>query len=1100
MSINLRTLASRIAPVALVIIALAVAFFVVLSKPASLLLRLGDASAGRFVEHFQPVEVGDGKEFRWSTPGSRLVFHGSNGGEHILEMQLHGEARLSTDDPVIRFVQDKQPLASITVERPEWRVYRVLLPAGSTIGNGTDAAAIDMLSSSYFNKLRSLGAPVEWIKLTPVANTDTSPITLLRSLLLAWVMAGVAGLVWSVDRWMFGSNATRRPLRVAGITLLAGIIVCLWAWQDRYTLGWALPLRWVLGWGFVGITMPYWTNYLALLFSPDASDTAKEGNVANRRTFAGLFLTTVSTLMYQNLLSRIFSMTMWYHFAFMAISLAMFGMTLGALFVYLMPNFFSAQRARFHLALATIGYAISVIFSFLTHLSIPFSTENVIINTIPGIFAIVITYVVIAIPFVFSGICVTIVLTRFTGQVSRLYAADMIGSAIGCFVLVFVLSLTDGPTAVIVVAFLASLAAMLFSMHEKMPRIFKTSIWSAIIFAVLVVGNTYLVNQNSSPLRMLYVRGHVELRPLYEAWNSFSRVSVAGDPQRLSEPDGWGISSVYPSAKRPVRQLELGVDAGAGTMLTAFHGDLNDVEFLKYDVTSFVHYLRDNADVMVIGAGGGRDVLSALSFEQKSVLAIEFNQDTLKAAHEQFGNFTGYLDRRSDVTYVNDEARSYITRQTDKTFDVIQVSLIDTWVATTAGAFVFTENSLYTVEAWDLFMDRLNDDGILTFSRWYFRDRPGEMYRLTTLATAALEKQGVANPRDHIIIVRKLFGANDDSPHGIGTILVSKQPFTAEDLAKVNQVSQDLKFTLMLTPEQTEDPNYVALTSLSEYRNFINAYELNIKPTTDDNPYFFQMLRLRDMFDLDLADQGAMSFNQHAVRVLGILLIVILILTVLCIVVPLLMTMKQVNVRGSLPLFIFFMSIGFGYMLIEMSQMQRLSLFLGHPTYGLSVVLFTILLSSGIGSSLTQRFSDPINNPQGVYAIGTIVGSLVLFGILTPLIIDNFAALTTAWRIVLAIIIVFPLGITMGMAFPIGMKLANIATPALTPWLWGVNGAMSVCASVFVLVFSLLFGISVSFWIGFGCYVLAFVSFIWSRRRAPELSRRFQPQSQPAGD
>src|SRR5262249_14175580 len=257
---------------------------------------------------------------------------------------------------------------------------------------------------------------------------------------------------------------------------------------------------------------------------------------------------------------------------------------------------------------------------------------------------------------------------------------------------------------------------------------------------------------------------------------------IAGDPSRPTPPDGWGISSVYPSAQRLVRQLELGVDAGAGTILTAFHGDFKDVAFLKSDVTHMVHYIPPNSPVLVVGAGGGRDVLSALTFNQKSVVAVEINEDTINAVNERFGAFTGYLDRDHRVRFVNDEARSYIARQTDH-YDIIQVSLIDTWVATTAGAFVFTENSLYTTEAWTTFLNRLTPNGLLTFSRWYFRDRPGEMYRLTSLATASLKNMGVANPRDHIMIVRRMFGASEDSPHGIGTILVSKQPFSAQDIA-----------------------------------------------------------------------------------------------------------------------------------------------------------------------------------------------------------------------------------------------------------------------------------------------------------------------------
>ncbi|HEY3229916.1 MAG TPA: hypothetical protein VGJ87_11895, partial [Roseiflexaceae bacterium] len=291
-------------------------------------------------------------------------------------------------------------------------------------------------------------------------------------------------------------------------------------------------------------------------------------------------------------------------------------------------------------------------------------------------------------------------------------------------------------------------------------------------------------------------------------------------------------------------------------------------------------------------------------------------------------------------------------------------------------------------------------------------------------------------------------------------------------------------FELVLSPRAAADPAYEKLTSPQDFAAFVDSYPLNITPTTDDSPFFFQMLRLRDMFNLDLQQQGAVSFNQHAVRVLGILLFVMIILTLLCIVGPLALTARQVELRGSLPLFIFFMSIGFGFMLVEMSQMQRLAIFLGHPTYGLSVVLFTLLLSSGIGSFLTQRIPDPEKTNQGTICLVLLIGVLLIFGILTPYIITAFQALTTAMRIAVAIGILFPLGLFMGMAFPLGMKIASRAAPALTPWLWGVNGATSVCASVLALAIAFSSSISTSFWIGLACYLVAFVAFVWSKRTA----------------
>src|SRR5207247_1928107 len=265
----------------------------------------------------------------------------------------------------------------------------------------------------------------------------------------------------------------------------------------------------------------------------------------------------------------------------------------------------------------------------------------------------------------------------------------------------------------------------------------------------------------------------LEERPLYEKWNSFSRIRVRPSP--TANPLGWGLSPAFRPA-RPVRQLILDIDAGAATVLTEFHGNLEEVQHLRYDVTSLAHYLRRGARVLVIGAGGGRDVLAALVFDQTSVVGVEINEEILRAVTETFGDFTGHLERDPRVHFVNDEARSYIARQRER-YDIIQASLIDTSAATAAGAFVLTENSIYTADAWKVFLDHLAPGGILTFSWFYFTDLPAEMYRLTSLARAALLERGIRDVRAHVVLVRQ-----KTTGKRVGTILVSPDPLPADDL------------------------------------------------------------------------------------------------------------------------------------------------------------------------------------------------------------------------------------------------------------------------------------------------------------------------------
>lgn len=803
-----------------------------------------------------------------------------------------------------------------------------------------------------------------------------------------------------------------------------------------------------------------------------------------RWSFAGLFLVTLATLMYEILLTRIFSVTMWYHFAFMAISMALFGMTVGAIVVYLKPRFFTVERARGQLARSALGFALSVPLSFLTYSSIPFLGEEVLRGqlSLVAVYSMVLTYVVLAIPFVLSGICVCLALTKFPGQVSALYAADLAGAAVGCVLLVLALRITDGPTAVFLVGGLACGGAVLFAWEAGSRRLRWGAVALGLLMALFVTYNTVQVQQQASLIRLLWVKGELQTEPpLYEKWNSFSRLQVKGDPDRLQAPFGWGLSPTCQSEPK-VRQLLLDIDAAAGSMMVDFRGDLDNAAFLRCDITNLAHYLRPDARVLIIGPGGGRDILAALVFGQRSILGVEVNEDIVRLTNETFGDFTGHLDRDPRVRTVVDEARSYITRS-DERFDIIQASLIDTWAATAAGAFVLTENSLYTVEAWQIFLEHLTSDGVLTFSRWY-QPTPWEMYRLTALASTALRQVGAENPRGHIVLVRRMGWLGGSA--GIGTILVGRQPFSDQDLNTLEEVADRLQFEIVLSPRYALDTNFAAIAAGEDLDAVASDLPVDITAPTDDNPFFFQMLRLGDAFDRSRWLQAEVDVNLRAVVILGLLLLIVLGLVLLCIIVPLVLTTGKGTLRGAGPLILFFLAIGLGFMMVEISQMQRLTVFLGHPTYGLSVLLFSLLLSSGLGSLLTDRVGGATIRRSALVRLALLLAGLALFGFTTPWIIGLFAGATTPVRIAVAVAILFPLGLGMGMAFPLGIKVAASRTLSITPWLWGINGAASVCASVLATTISLGTTISTTFWSGFCCYVLAFGAFLWaSRRPAP---------------
>jgi hypothetical protein len=804
--------------------------------------------------------------------------------------------------------------------------------------------------------------------------------------------------------------------------------------------------------------------------------------VVERRTYAGLFMVTLATLMFEILLTRIFSVTMFYHFAFFAISVAMFGMTIGALLVYRMPERF--KDARRQMASASLAFSISIVFSFFTHLSIPF----VFHGSLTWLFSLALNYVVLALPFACSGIVVCLALTKFPAQVGKLYAADLAGAAVGCLLVVWTLNVTDGPTAVVVVAFLASVGTVLLAPDGASRRFRRTARVTAVALLSFALLQTALVRKQASLLRPMWVKGNLEPRPLYEAWNSFSRITVIGDTKKSNLPErrpfGWGLSSTLPDGEK-VPQLALYIDAAAGTVLTKFDGDLEPLDYLRYDITNLVHHARPGGSVFLVGAGGGRDILSALVFGQKSIVATEVNEDIVKTVSERFGDFTGHLDRIPAVRLVPDEARSFLARD-HRTYDAIQISFIDTWAATASGAFVLAEHQLYTVEAFSLFLKRLKPGGILSVSRWHFRDLPGELYRVTALANASLRATGVGNPRAHLFAATHTFAGTPwwslaplPEGVGVGTVLIGRDPFSGQDLKRLTDATSALAFDVALTPTSATDESLASLASADDPSRWAASFPLDVSPPTDDAPFFFQMMRFRDMFQGKLYRQGVNTPNMIALLILGALLLVVLALTSLCILFPLFVATGRKALRGSWALTVFFGAIGLGFMLVEVALLQRLTVFLGHPTYGLTVVLFTLLLSAGLGSSLTERATVRPQRPWPLVAIPLV---LMAAGSIIPWLTTWFQGLDNGWRMAIAAVVTFPMGLVMGTAFPVGMKLAAARAPTLASWLWGINGAASVCASVLAVTIALGSSISGSFLCGVASYLLALAAFAASLR------------------
>jgi hypothetical protein len=476
---------------------------------------------------------------------------------------------------------------------------------------------------------------------------------------------------------------------------------------------------------------------------------------APRSAYFGLFLVTLATLVFEILLTRIFSITLWYHFAFMAISVAMFGITVGALVVHLRPGWFPPEKLQQRLGESALCFGLLMVVSILAHLLCPFDR--------PGLqwLLLGINFLIVALPFVCSGVCVCLVLSRYPVQVNGLYAADLAGAAMGCLTVFVLLRVIDGVAATFAAALLACLGAVAFA---RQGGLCVRAALACVVLAALTGAQGVLARQQHPLLRLTSAKGGTDATSVYECWNSFSRLTVIPGSQG---PAAWSLSPAY-RGDIQVRHHWLQIDSCAGTPFVEFDGDLTKVDYLKYDVANFVHHIRPGGSHCIIGTGGGRDVLTGLMFGKDRIVGVEVNEDILDLANHRFGDFTGHLDRDPRVQLVNDEARSYLASVRDH-FDVLQITFVDTWAATAAGAFTLTENSLYTREAWGVFLDRLAPRGVLAVSRGFHeKDQMYELYRLTALARAALLDRGAASPLDHLVMVRNRvpYSANFLGRHG----------------------------------------------------------------------------------------------------------------------------------------------------------------------------------------------------------------------------------------------------------------------------------------------------------------------------------------------
>lgn len=775
-----------------------------------------------------------------------------------------------------------------------------------------------------------------------------------------------------------------------------------------------------------------------------------------------MFLVSGAILVLQVSLSRVLSVVASYHAAFIVASLAMLGLTASAIDAYAhktkAPETFDEDAA----AQAAGRAGLILAGALLVMLQAGRFDALAVPGGILGILGVLAT-------FHQGGYVVAWLLDRYAADVSRVYFIDLVGAGTGCGVAVVLLGFLPAPVAMLVCGCAIALGGLLLARERRFPA---AAAAVAVLAAVLGV---------ATPLYAVHrAKDEPQTHVLWERWNRLARVTVtermpgldralamvrASRPVSDAEAEqlqaswrlGWGASRRYTG---PVpRMMWIQLDADAGTPIIE-GGATADLGFLEWDVTSAAHHLRRDAidNAFVIGGGGGRDILTALHFGAKHVDVVEINPsvvDVVRTGFPEFVRAPAYDDPRVSLTV--GEGRSALARSNTK-YDVIQMSLVDTWAASMAGAMVLSENTLYTREAFDAYVSHLDDDGVLTVSRWYDPTSWGEAAhtnswaetaRVVRLASEALRDAGAARPEDHIAIIytRGFLGA------GVSTVVASRAPIGPDEVRVLQGLVEKQGYGV-LWPEVAghEDHGWDVAGVIRGDSSVLADPHFDLSLPTDERPFFFNVRR-PILSWIDAVRARDVALGSQATAVFAIALLLLGSIGGLLITRPL----RELDVRVPRAPALYFGGIGVGFMGIEMALIQRYIVFLGHPTYALSVVLAALLLGSGVGSALSGYSITPARHVP--WAVGAVIATTLFSAFALPPLLDATLQQPLAIRVALAALGIAPEAVFMGMMWPLGVRMLHErGLGQATPWMWATNGFSGVIASVFAVFIATLWG------------------------------------------
>jgi spermidine synthase len=794
--------------------------------------------------------------------------------------------------------------------------------------------------------------------------------------------------------------------------------------------------------------------------------------VNQRPPLAAVATLSAAVLAYEVLLLRLFAIVQWHHFAYLAISVALLGFGAAGTFVTLartrLVAWFPASFAS-----AAAAFAVAALACFAAAERVPFNALEIAWN--PGEYlGLAAIYLLLFIPFFCAATALCIAYSTFGTQIPRLYGADILGAGLGSLGLLGVLFVMHPAAALRTIFALGLMAATLAAWSAARRTALLLACAACTVPWLLPTATLELVPSDYKELRQaLRAKGAQVVAQRSSPLGVVTAVASPEAPPRHAP----GLS--LNAAAGPPEQIGLFVDGQAAGAVTRFDGDLGQLDKLAYlaEMTSALPYhLLEQPRVLVLGAGAGGDVLQALVHGARQVDAVELDGQLAALVQEDLAIFSGRPYAVPGVHLHVAEVRSFVAASRAQ-FDLIQVALLDAFGSSAAGLGSLAESHLYTVEAFDSYLDRLAPGGLLAITRWVALP-PRDALRLFSTAVAALERRGVAAAGRSLLMARNWSTA---------TLLVKNGAFSAREIDAVREFCRQRAFDTVYFPgiAATEanrfnvlgrDDFFSATQALlaPDRREFIDNYKFDLTPTTDDQPYFFHFFKWRTLPEFwQLRAQGALPPLDWGYPVLVLALLQATIASMLLILLPLALTGTRRAFATAPPALrrrvpVYFLALGLGFMAIEVPFLQRFTLFLGHPAIAAAVVLAAFLVCAGLGARYAARLAPGVRWP-----FAAIAALALLYVVVLPPLLAALMPLAVGWKILLAMLLVAPLAFCLGMPFPLGLAAVATRNEPLVPWAWGINGFASVVATLLATLLAIHHGQTLVMLFAVALYALA---------------------------